>query len=159
MVIGLSLFASFLLSSSLLSSLFLCSSLIPQPLPLLLSLLPLSESPLHLIFFLLLFLGIQLCYCRYHSYRQSTMSELSTKKLPFKNTDLEETCILRYLPPFLAMYKTQHYTEYSTACSLHDSSQKNWVKMAICTQYAFKQVETLVFRQYLFYRIIVLPSF
>lgn len=127
MIVSLSLFAS------------ICSPL-PSP-PLLVPpfpSLPLLSSPFpssslcvsSFVLFLLLFLGIQLC-CRSHSERQSTVSELSTKKLPLKNIDLEETCFPRYLPPFFAIYRTQPYPSHSTACCLRDSSPENRVKVAI----------------------------
>lgn len=97
---------------------------------------PLLSSPsssfwvsFSLVLFLLLSLGIQPCYCRFHSQRQSPMFELSTKTLPFKNSDLKKTCICRYLLPFPATYKTQRYALGSTACCRHDSSQWNWVNV------------------------------
>lgn len=118
MIVGLSLFA------------LICSAFLSLPLP----------SSSLCIFFLfvlfLLFLGIHLCFCRSHRDKAQYL-ELSTKKLPFKNINLEETCIISYLPRFLGLYRAWHYIQHSTACCLHDSSHKNWVKVAtypLCVQ-------------------------
>jgi len=117
-IVGLSLFA------------LICSAFLSPPLP----------SSSLCIFFLfvlfLLFLGIHLCFCRSHRDKAQYL-ELSTKKPPFKNINLEETCIISYLPPFLGLYRAWHYIQHSTACCLHDSSHKNWVKVApypLCVQ-------------------------
>ena len=102
---------------------------------------PLSSSPFFLSLHLLL-------VCAFSSFpwhpsvflqvsQVSQYLELSTKKLPFKNINLEETCIISYLPPFLGLYRALHYIQHSTACYLHDSSHKNWVKVAtypLCVQ-------------------------
>lgn len=114
---SLSLFAS-------ICSAFLSSLLLPVPS----SSLCVSSS---CVLFPLLFLSTQPCSCRSHNQRQSPISELSTKKLPFKNSHLEVTCILSSPPPFLAIYRTRHPTEHSTACCLHDPSHKNEVKMTV----------------------------
>lgn len=73
---------------------------------------PLPSSSLCISFsfvlFLLLFLGIQPCFCRSHSQRQSTISELSTKKLPLKTSTWKKpvTSAPSLLPSPLALYRT-----------------------------------------------------